>query len=133
MSKVITAREADEMVRRGEKPPAGAVLTPSARDVFGGLLKPAFKTGIASAEKTSAAPSVPDFEFKWPAGSDPKTPAEIEKFFNSPAIQVLKERICDMGRRLWQREYTDGNGGNITIRVGDNSRSARPRSSARVS
>ncbi len=25
-----------------------------------------------------------------------------------------------MGRRLWQREYTDGNGGNITVRVGDN-------------
>ena len=25
-----------------------------------------------------------------------------------------------MGRRLWQRDYTDGNGGNITVRVGDN-------------
>ena len=28
--------------------------------------------------------------------------------------------MCDIGRRLWVREYTDGNGGNITIRVGDN-------------
>jgi L-fuculose-phosphate aldolase len=28
--------------------------------------------------------------------------------------------MCDMGRRLWTKDYTDGNGGNITVRVGDN-------------
>jgi L-fuculose-phosphate aldolase len=123
MPKVITAREAEELLRKGEQPPAGSILTPSARDVLGGgSLKSSFKgTGAAPAPaKKSAAPSVPDYEFRWQPGSDPKTPAEIERFFHSPAIQVLKERICDMGRRLWQRDYTDGNGGNITIRVGDN-------------
>src|SRR5476651_1355852 len=123
MSKVITAREAEELFRKGEQPPAGAILTPSARDVFnGGSLRPAFKSpGAAPASaKKSTTPSIPDYEFKWTPGTDAKTPAEIEKFFHSPAIQVLKERICDMGRRLWQRDYTDGNGGNITIRVGDN-------------
>jgi len=125
MPKVITAREAEELFRKGEQPPAGAILTPSARDVFGGRSLPAFKgtgasAGAASATKKSAEPSIPDYEFKWKPGSDPKTPAEIERFFNSPAIHVLKERICDMGRRLWQRDYTDGNGGNITVRVGDN-------------
>jgi L-fuculose-phosphate aldolase len=31
----------------------------------------------------------------------------------------LKEQICDIGRRLWQRAYVDGNGGNIAIRVGE--------------
>jgi L-fuculose-phosphate aldolase len=31
----------------------------------------------------------------------------------------LKEQLCDIGRRLWQREYVDGNGGNIAIRVGE--------------
>jgi L-fuculose-phosphate aldolase len=31
----------------------------------------------------------------------------------------LKEEICDVGRRLWQRAYVDGNGGNIAIRVGE--------------
>ncbi|MBI5690190.1 MAG: class II aldolase/adducin family protein [Verrucomicrobia bacterium] len=123
MPKVITAREAEELLRKGEKPPAGAILTPSARDVLGGgSLQSAFKGTAAPAApaKPSAEPSTPDFEFKWQPGSDPKTPAEIEKFFHSPAIAVLKERMCDIGRRLWQREYTDGNGGNITIRVGDN-------------
>jgi len=121
MSNVITAREAEEMLRKGEKPPAGSILTPSARDVFGGTLKPSFKPAAAAAATGAAVvPSIPDYEFKWTPGSDPKTPAEIQRFFNSPALHVLKERICDMGRRLWQRDYTDGNGGNITIRVGDN-------------
>ena len=124
MPKVITAREAEELLRKGEKPPAGSILTPSARDVLGGgSLQSAFKGSgapVAAPAKKSAEPSTPDYEFRWQPGSDPKTPAEIERFFSSPAIQVLKDRMCDIGRRLWQRDYTDGNGGNITIRVGDN-------------
>ncbi len=28
--------------------------------------------------------------------------------------------MCDIGRRIWEKDYVDGNGGNITIRVGDN-------------
>jgi L-fuculose-phosphate aldolase len=46
--------------------------------------------------------------------------ADLEAFFNSPPIHELKLQICDIGRRLWQRAYVDGNGGNIVIRVGEN-------------
>jgi L-fuculose-phosphate aldolase len=128
MPKVITAREAEELLRKGEAPPAGAILTPSARDVFGGgSLQSSFRgTGARAVAKPASAPaavvtpSTPDLEFRWTPGADPRTPDEIAAFFRSPALEVLKERICDIGRRLWQREYTDGNGGNITIRVGDN-------------
>jgi L-fuculose-phosphate aldolase len=49
-----------------------------------------------------------------------KSPAaKLEKFFNSPYAQNLKEQLCDIGWRMWQREYVDGNGGNIAIRVGE--------------
>ncbi|HVS54125.1 MAG TPA: class II aldolase/adducin family protein [Opitutaceae bacterium] len=123
MAKVITAREAEELFLKGEPPPAGAILTPSARDIFGGRTSKAPTArigGATAAPAKSAEPSTPDYEFKWTPGTDPKTPADLQKFFNSPALHVLKERMCDIGRRLWQRDYTDGNGGNITIRVGDN-------------
>jgi L-fuculose-phosphate aldolase len=47
----------------------------------------------------------------------PKT--ELEAFFNSSCVHNLKLQICEMGRRLWDREYVDGNGGNMAIRVGE--------------
>jgi L-fuculose-phosphate aldolase len=61
-----------------------------------------------------------DHGFEWAPGSDPRTPREIQRFFRSAAIEKLKKRICDIGRRIWQRGYVDGNGGNISVRVGDN-------------
>jgi L-fuculose-phosphate aldolase len=129
MRKVITAKDAEELLRKGEPAPADAILTPSARDLLLGHVKlsslpgarpapPAAPAATPAARKKEFA--VPDNEFKWTPGRDPKTPAEIERFFNSPAIQTLKERICDIGHRIWEKGYVDGNGGNITVRVGDN-------------
>ncbi len=43
--------------------------------------------------------------------------AEIEAFFQQPRTVALKEQVCEMGRRLWQRGYVDGNGGNLAIKV----------------
>jgi hypothetical protein len=69
MPKVITAREAEELFRKGEQPPAGSILTPSARDVFGGgSLKSSFKgtgtpAGGSASAKSYAEPSTPDYEF----------------------------------------------------------------------
>ena len=65
-------------------------------------------------------PATPDLQYNWTPGADPKTEKEIETFLNSPEIKRLKELICDIGGRLWQRGFVDGNGGNLTIRVGDN-------------
>lgn len=47
-------------------------------------------------------------------GSDPL------ELFASPAVQVVKEEIVRTGRKLWQRQYVDGNGGNISARVSEN-------------
>ncbi|OIR08231.1 L-fuculose phosphate aldolase [mine drainage metagenome] len=136
MPQILTAREVETMIRAGQAIPEGVKLTPSARDVLDEhkrgqrsttAVRPANATPaasapvvVASAAPASAGPIVPDYEYKWAPGSDPKTPAEIERFFNSAPIVELKRRICDMGRRLWLKDYTDGNGGNITVRVGDN-------------
>jgi L-fuculose-phosphate aldolase len=128
MRKVITAKDAEELLRKGESAPADAILTPSARDLLLGHVKlggpPAGRALPAAAPAAARGARkeflVPDYEFKWTPGRDPKSPAEIERFFASPPVQELKLRICDIGRRIWEKGYVDGNGGNITVRVGDN-------------
>ena len=71
--------------------------------------------------KKSAAPANADNRPSPPTqqlnSRSPK--AELEAFFHSPHAHSLKEQICEMGRRLWQRAYVDGNGGNMAIRVGE--------------
>ncbi|MGC1870343.1 MAG: class II aldolase/adducin family protein [Acidobacteriaceae bacterium] len=37
--------------------------------------------------------------------------------YNSPEANALKEEILRVGRKLWERQYVDGNGGNISARV----------------
>ncbi|MEG2809564.1 MAG: class II aldolase/adducin family protein, partial [Akkermansia sp.] len=70
-------------------------------------------------EDWSIKPELPNFIFPWEK-YDPQTKEEVETFFHSPEILIIKERMCDIGRRLWAREYVDGNGGNISVRVAKN-------------
>ena len=39
--------------------------------------------------------------------------------FASPAAEAIKEEIISAGKKLWHREYVDGNGGNISARISD--------------
>ena len=48
----------------------------------------------------------------------PAHSSDDARLFNSKEAQSLKEQICDIGRRIWAREYCDGNGGNISVRLG---------------
>jgi len=41
--------------------------------------------------------------------------------FSSPEAREIKKEICAAGRKLWMRQYVDGNGGNISYRIGPNS------------
>ena len=36
---------------------------------------------------------------------------------NSFAVEALRAEIIEVGRKLWEREYVDGNGGNISARL----------------
>jgi len=113
MRPVITLRDLQEMVRNGKDVralPADALLTPSARDFLRELETNGVPRTMPGRVAVASAPSHPVTA----NGSK----AEIEAFFDSAPIQELKLQICDIGRRLWQRAYVDGNGGNIGIRVG---------------
>jgi len=116
MKTVYTLKDVEEMKSKGQSLPAGAILTPQAKDALKGSSLP------VSAPKSSGKKEflVPDFEYKWTAGSDPKTPEELERFFYSPRIQQLKALIVDLGKRSYRKNYNDGNGGNFSVRVGDN-------------
>ena len=37
---------------------------------------------------------------------------------NSPEAGALRAEILRVGRKLWERQYVDGNGGNISVRLG---------------
>ena len=121
MSRVISVRDIQEMIRNGQGLggiPADAIVTPSARDFLNELETNGGAKAVAAKGKSGFGSSD---KFSPPArpltSKSPKS--ELEAFFNSPYAHHLKEQICEMGRRLWQRAYVDGNGGNMAIRAGE--------------
>ncbi len=125
MSKLYTAKELERMIKQGlslSDIPNDAKLTPMARDILRKhkKSKPAAPAAASSGRVSIHTPVLPDAEYNWVPGGDPKTSAELEKFFYSDEIKALKQHICKIGERIWNKGYVDGNGGNITVRVGDN-------------
>jgi L-fuculose-phosphate aldolase len=65
---------------------------------------------VLSAEQAvvkSETPRVP--------ASEKESPLEL---FNSAEANALRAEIILTGRKLWDRQYVDGNGGNISVRLG---------------
>ena len=112
MKTVITAREIEALIAKGADLDAAAkdaILTPSAKD--------ALRDHASSSRGAVGGGAVFSAPATLLSSKSPK--ADLEAYFNSPYCQNLKEQLCDIGRRLWQRAYVDGNGGNIAIRVGE--------------
>jgi L-fuculose-phosphate aldolase len=42
------------------------------------------------------------------------------QLFSTPEAEEAKKEICAVGRKLWLRQFVDGNGGNISYRIGPN-------------
>jgi len=113
MKQIISVRDLEEMVRAGkdlQSLDGEALFTPSARDF---LREREAANGKDSAPK-AAADGLP-----LKALTSKSSKAELETFFNSAPVHELKGQLCEIGRRLWQRAYVDGNGGNIAIKVGE--------------
>jgi len=114
MKKVITARDIEAIIKDGgdiNNLPAGAIITPSARDLIrgGGGRASGKAPNVVTTKKGSSAQLTPFSQG-----------AEYDAILDDPANDPLKEEICEMGRRLWARAYVDGNGGNMSIRIGEN-------------
>lgn len=123
MKKVYTLKDIEEIKRNGGSVPSDAILTPQAKEAMaGGTLSLKYSGARKGGESVVGRSeyTVPIKEYKWTPGGDPKTPEELEKFFFSPEIQALKELIVDLGKRSYRKNFNDGNGGNFSVRVGDN-------------
>jgi len=106
--KLFAQKDAEEFLKSGAtefRYNRDTRLTPGAKDVFS-------EAGVKVVFDAEAAVSAPAA----PAASAGKT--DDQKLFHSPEAERIKEEICDIGRRIWAREYCDGNGGNISARIG---------------
>jgi L-fuculose-phosphate aldolase len=108
--KLIAVRDVQDAARAGAThivAAANCVVTPSARDLMqqNGIELAACKcTAAAAAQPSAAAPAqAPD-----------------RRLYNSPEAEAIKKEICSVGRKLWMRQFVDGNGGNISFRIGPN-------------
>jgi len=99
---------------------ANSVLTPSARDFLA-------QNNIAVVACEKGNPTAPATQKAVPATGAYGSSAAIQgrsasnpKLFFTPEAEEIKKEICAVGRKLWMRQFVDGNGGNISYRIGPN-------------
>src|ERR1035437_3892566 len=99
--KVITVEDIDAAAKAGARGLTlreGTIFTPSARE--------------AIAERGFAIQSEGTAPVNAGAGQAGAASGNWERLFNSPEAEAIKAEIVEVGRKLWQRQYVDGNGGN---------------------
>jgi L-fuculose-phosphate aldolase len=128
--KVIAVRDVEAAGKSGATElviSQGSILTPSARDALqrfrmsvrtngGGPSPGANGGGKNTVPQAAAAYGAPNGGSSVPK----KHNTEMERLFHSAEAQRVKEEICAVGKKLWQRSYVDGNGGNISYRIAEN-------------
>lgn len=95
-----------------------SIITPSARDF---LLRENIEmvrnghmvatTAVSSGASSGAASKTGSHSHR--VGADPS-------LFFTPEAEAIKKEICAVGQKLWMRQFVDGNGGNISYRIGPN-------------
>jgi len=117
--RVIAMRDLRDLLEQGSAEvlvAKGCVITPSAREFLQqhGVI---IRHGPEACAPKAAAQSAPP-QRKQPAA--PRSSSAAARLLNSPEVQAIKEEICAVGKKLWSRMYVDGNGGNISHRIGPN-------------
>jgi L-fuculose-phosphate aldolase len=88
----------------------GCVVTPSARN-FLRKQKIALEAGGAARPRSASRSAR--------AVAKRLAPADA-RLFSTPEAEAVKKEICAVGKKLWMRQFVDGNGGNISYRIGAN-------------
>lgn len=98
-----------------------AIVTPSARDFLAQNNIAVVTNGKASAiaQKPASASSSGAYGGGASGGAAAKATANA-RLFSTPEAEAIKKEICAVGRKLWMRQFVDGNGGNISYRIGPN-------------
>ena len=131
---VIALKDVDAAVRDGASEiltRAKVVLTPSAREAVQrhGIVVRAADTSAPPQRARCRQPRTSDGVAagarqppRPPAGQAPRPPVSqaVRDLFNSPEADAIKAEIVATGKKLWRRQYVDGNGGNISYRLGPN-------------
>src|ERR1039457_7039507 len=123
--KLVAMRDAQNAVAAGADKvliAENCVVTPSARDFLAqhNIALVANGKGCAAtpaAQKTGAAPAASAYGNG--SAAKPRSAAN-PKLFSTPEAEAIKKEICAVGRKLWMRQFVDGNGGNISYRIGPN-------------
>jgi L-fuculose-phosphate aldolase len=124
-SKLVSMRDAQSALAAGATRVLigeNSIVTPSARDFLAqhniALVANAKGTGTAQAapHEYAAVSGEPARN----SGTAQKRSAANPKLFSTPEAEAIKKEICAVGRKLWTRQYVDGNGGNISYRIGPN-------------
>jgi L-fuculose-phosphate aldolase len=113
--RVIAVKDVDRAATRGAKEIVtrkGAVITPLALD--------AMQRRAIAVRQDGVAPSAPAKAPAAPAGASTAAAGVREALYHSPEAQRIKDEIIAVGKKLWHRQYVDGNGGNISYRIGPN-------------
>jgi L-fuculose-phosphate aldolase len=122
--KVLTGKNLEAAVAGGASEIVladGVVMTPTARDV----IRRASLTIIGNHRSSADAPPARETATPRPALPAPPAASPVppkftradEALLNSPDATVIKQEMIRVGRKLWDRQYVDGNGGNITYRI----------------
>jgi L-fuculose-phosphate aldolase len=67
-------------------------------------------------EQTLVSPAEQERELTTPGQVNEISPLTAA---SSPEAHALRIEIVTVGRKLWDRQYVDGNGGNISVRLGE--------------
>jgi len=118
--KLVAMRDVEEALAAGATgivTAANSVITPSARDFLRQhdieLVQGSAQAGAKVVEDPFSSPPSKN-------GSSSSAPTTNARLFTTQEAEMVKKEICAVGKKLWLRQFVDGNGGNISYRIGPN-------------